>query len=223
MMENAIFSIIIQKLVFKVSTIKTNKFCCRFLPQVSAGFTLIEMLFVITIIGILSAIAAPSWVTFTAQQRVNAVNDAVYRNIQKAQSEAKRTKQKYSISFKTESSEPKVAIYVSNTTPTSWESLSGNLNIKPGQVLLGSNLSSENRAGSSISYALNTPQTITFDYTGTLLPPNATDLGNKGLIIAVAEPQSNNSSQPVSLTRRCVKIITLLGEVQMQRVEGCNP
>jgi|694.fasta_scaffold13897_20 prepilin-type N-terminal cleavage/methylation domain-containing protein len=54
------------------------------------GFTLIEVLSVAVLVGILSAIAAPSWISFTEEQKLNSEADKVLRAIKIAQSESKR-------------------------------------------------------------------------------------------------------------------------------------
>jgi prepilin-type N-terminal cleavage/methylation domain-containing protein len=54
------------------------------------GFTLLEVLVIALIVGILSAIAAPSWLAFINRQRVRTVNDRVLQSLRRAQSEAKR-------------------------------------------------------------------------------------------------------------------------------------
>lgn len=68
------------------------------------------------VIGILAAIAAPSWITFTNRQRVNAANDAVLSALQDAQRDAKRTKRSYSVSFGTNNNVPEVAIHFATDT-----------------------------------------------------------------------------------------------------------
>lgn len=201
--------------------------------QTNAGFTLIELVAVTLLVGILSAIAAPSWITFTNQRRVNAANDAVLRALQTAQQEAKRTKLSYSVSFKTENTAegkvPQVAIYPTPATdttgtPPKWENLGKDLGLRSGQVLLGTNLIAENTADSLLNYAANTLQTITFNYLGNLPPAPATNLGSnsQGLIVTVAIPESNNSTKVVEASRRCVKVKTLLGAIQIGKGDECN-
>lgn len=190
----------------------------------NAGFTLIELIVVTMMIGILSAIAAPSWITFTNQRRMNAANDAVLRALQSAQQEAKRKKLSYSVSFKTDNQLPQIAIHpasieATNLTNDSWKFVGADLEIKPGQVLLGTNLNAENTA-SSMTYASSTPQTITFDYLGSL--PRSTELGSQGLIITVGVPQ-RDSIEVVEATRRCVKVKTLLGAMQTGKENECVP
>jgi len=45
--------------------------------QPDVGFSLIEVITVVLILGILAAIALPSWSVFVNRQRVGKVNDAV--------------------------------------------------------------------------------------------------------------------------------------------------
>lgn len=213
----------------KVATAKYQ--ACQVLLKVvekrshyQAGFTLIELIFVIIIVGILSAIAVPSWLSFVSQRRVNVVNDAVLGALQEAQREAKRRKLSYSVSFSTADTElgkvPKVAVHLANTTPTNWENLGKGLELKPGQFLLGTNLVSENTASSALTYAANNVQTITFDYTGSL--PRSAQLGSKGLMVAVGVPQTSNSTQALDVTKRCVIVQTLIGSMRIGKGRECN-
>lgn len=56
----------------------------------SFGFTMIEVLVVMIIVGVLSAIAAPSWLGFVNTQRLNGSQTKVFQAIKSAQSEAKQ-------------------------------------------------------------------------------------------------------------------------------------
>lgn len=58
----------------------------------SQGFTLIEVLVVMVMVGVLTAIAAPAWSGFINSQRMNSSQTLVLQAIKTAQSEAKTRK-----------------------------------------------------------------------------------------------------------------------------------
>lgn len=58
------------------------------------GFTLIEVLVVMAVVGILSAIAAPSFLSFANSQKLNAAQSELINSIKAAQSKAKKEKVK---------------------------------------------------------------------------------------------------------------------------------
>jgi prepilin-type N-terminal cleavage/methylation domain-containing protein len=185
----------------------------KYLPSTSqSGFTMIEILVVVILIGVLSAIAAPSWLTFVNRQRVGSANERVLGVIKKAQSEAKTKKRKYNISIRTTTisgkSTPQITFHPSLTAladvpDAQWENLG-----EPGQILLGTNITTENNGSTTTAFSnsLSAKTLISFDYTGKL-PSNPTpDVSNK-LIIAVGIPVTSTS---VGI-KRCVMISTLLG------------
>lgn len=189
-------------------------------PQDEAGFTLLELLVVVVLIGVIAAITGPTWAAFVNRQRVNKVNDAVLVAIQEAQREAKRTKRSYSVSFNTPNGEvPQVAIYSRGSTPK-WLPLTQDLDIKPSQITLGTNLDGENKTQANVDYRQDSPiPTITFDYQGNLFN---TKTANFFVVVAVPQPNSD-TGEPVNATRRCVKIQTFLGSMLSGKGDECNP
>ena len=85
-------------------------------PKTSTtGFTIIELMLVVLIIGILSTIAVPGWNAFINRQRTRTVNNGVFQALRSAQSDAKSTRVKKRLQFRYELNSdddpPRFAIY----------------------------------------------------------------------------------------------------------------
>ena len=83
----------------------------------NAGFSLIELMVVILMAGVLAAIAAPTWQTFTTRQRIKSVNTQILQAIKTTQAEAKRNKSDYVLEFKLDGDLLKYSIYKDVKSP----------------------------------------------------------------------------------------------------------
>jgi prepilin-type N-terminal cleavage/methylation domain-containing protein len=224
------YKLVLKKIIQKNSVnklaLRRNRDCHT--AQSQAGFTLVEFLAVVVMVGILAAIAAPNWIAFVNRQRVSKTSDIVLAGIQEAQREAKRNKLSYSVSFRNKDNIPQIVVHPKDRTPTdeNWKVRGQNLEIAPKQIVIGTNLTGDNQTTSStpVTYGSTTPQTITFDYTGALdlsvktkteglTSVQNSKLGTKGLIVSVAVAKPGNPTQAGSI-KRCVVIKTLLGSIR---------
>jgi prepilin-type N-terminal cleavage/methylation domain-containing protein len=124
------------------------------LPSTTAGFTLLEILVTVLLIGVLSAILVPSWLGFVYRQQLNAANDKIYNSIRSAQAQALKQKLSYSVSFQYSNNIPQIAIYRTqqddgtNTIPSGWTNLVGD-----GEpITIGTNITNENTGTTSVTY-----------------------------------------------------------------------
>ncbi len=219
--SNLVVLKMLYKLPIKVSLAKPN-LLSRF-SQNTSGFTLLEVLVVIAMVGILSAIAAPSWLAFVARQRLNKANDTVLAALQEAQTQAKKTKVSYSVSFKIENKAAKIAVHpdsiqASKVNAKFWKLIGEGLEIKSNQILLGTNLIDKNKGNSNKIKSLSGYETIAFDYTGTL--PKDAEVPLK-IVLAVPKNTTSNKLQPSNI-KRCVIVETFIGGMRTAKDEDCD-
>ncbi|MGH8002288.1 MAG: GspH/FimT family pseudopilin [Brasilonema sp.] len=95
------------------------------------GFTLLELLVSIVIIGILAAITVPSWLSFVDIQRLKTAQNEVYLAIRQAQSQAIKNKLTWQVSFRKQNGIVQWAVHpalvTKNPTDDIWNNLDPNV------------------------------------------------------------------------------------------------
>ena len=67
--------------------------------QTSGGFSILEIIVIVVIVGVLMAIAAPSWLGLANRQRVNTTQDEILQAIRTTQSTAKQKRRPQELEF----------------------------------------------------------------------------------------------------------------------------
>ncbi len=159
---------------------KNQQFYCS-----DCGFTLLEVITTVLIVGILSAIAVPSWFSFIQARRLNVAQDQVYRSIREAQSQAKKEKLPWQASFREVDSVLQWAVH-----PTSVPLVNAKWSNFNSHIQLDSETTGESPDGS---------WQAKFDYRGNVTPPF------KRITL---------SSQEGGKLKRCIFVSTLLGALR---------
>jgi type II secretory pathway pseudopilin PulG len=168
------------------------------------GFTILELIVIVLILGILSAIAVPSWQAFITRQRVRTVNDRVLQTLRSAQSEAKRSKRDITVTFNpTPATDPPTVIVntvPAQTPPLQTVTFDAGGEIKKGQVKVSA---ASCHAGACTAAA--TP--LTFNFNGVVDINSSPKLP---LVVTVSTVDGRS--------KQCVIVETLLGG--MRTAEG---
>jgi type II secretory pathway pseudopilin PulG len=184
------------------------------------GFTILELIVIMLIIGILSAIAAPSWQAFITRQRVRTVNDRVFQSLRLAQSEAKLTKRDITITFSAASVDPPTVTFDPPLrTGGKTQTLNAGGEIKSGTIALSTNNAID------LGDADLPVNSIIFDYQGNVkkLPPskNSATPNARQFVVTVA-PANPPNSTPNSAGRQCAIVETLIGGMRTAEGNDCQ-
>lgn len=177
-----------------------------------SGFTTIEVLVVIVMIGILGAIAAPSWLSFVNGQRVKNTADAALQTMRRAQSRASTENRAWEASFRIDEEQGvQGAAYPVGGNP-SWTILSpeaGNLvTLDEGKTTLPQ----ENCDHGDYCIRFEDRGVVSDEF---LNNPNAQN-NNSGTLARIAFADVDGGDNP---NRRCVIIATILGSIRGDRCE----
>jgi prepilin-type N-terminal cleavage/methylation domain-containing protein len=156
------------------------------------GYTLVELIIVIVIVGVLAAIAAPGWLAFMNSRRANAARDQVFQALRQAQAQALRGK------------ESQAVVFTTAALPTV-NSLGVTQPIGDGQL-------DANAVGLRVRNGATTINSVEFDANGNL---KATDLDEQGIKITVTVPPNTGA-------KRCVIVQTLLGAMRAASDAECD-
>lgn len=161
-----------------------------------SGYTLLEVLIVLVILGILIAIAAPGWLGFVQQRQLKVAQEQVQRAMYEAISSAKKDKVTYQVSFRESNSRFQYAIHLSTTTPQSafWQSLAEQVQIDKDNTTL-------------FLDSRNALWRVQYNHQGNTN-------GRLGKITLMA--RTGGSS------RRCVLANTLIGNTRLARDKDCT-
>jgi prepilin-type N-terminal cleavage/methylation domain-containing protein len=167
----------------------------------TAGFTLLETIAVVSIIGILSTIAAPNWFNFINRQRLNTGQSQVYQAMQQARSQAMLQKVTWQVSFRQVpvGSQQVVqwSLHQANITPAahSWHNLDSNIRLDDETTL-------PNSKG---------VRRVRFNYYGCPVYQINDECGQTSIL---SKGRLTLSAQKGGKTKRCVIVSTLLGAVR---------
>lgn len=176
------------------------------------GFTLIEVLIVMFMVGILVAIASPSWLGFVNNQRLNSAQSRAFSTLRLAQSNAKRDQLMWQATFRNTATFAQYAIHKTPTTTTTldyWNTLPWQ-NFDEG-VRIVDNTESQPRTTLTKLTAIPEPDVYRVQFKPQGVPNG---LGELGRITFVSKAGGDR--------KKCVIISTILGSMRVAENTGCN-
>lgn len=192
------------------------------------GFTLFELLAVVTMVGILAAIAAPSWLATVQKNRLNASQSKVFSAIKAAQSVAKLCRRTTYVAFRQDGDTVLIGQYFDPNTPAFNGNQAGG-----GQCTVNKGFEPIAEIGAKNN--LIELRGLTPGYTGSINPANCPNVlplsaADKCIPFDAKGQFVGRSNIRVALRirntglRRCVKFTDLLGTIdtETERDSTCS-
>ena len=185
------------------------------LKQAVAGFTLIEMLVIIAIIGIIAGMAAPNWLAWLTRQRVNSAQAEALTALREGQANAKREKRVWAACFRDDPVEKKVKWSVNPVPdPDNWDcskAVNWKNILEENADQIGIDTANSNLVESPGGY-----YTVQYQYSGMVNGSKYVGDADKGKKITfVARNQASNS-------KRCIYLETILGALRADSNDECK-
>ncbi|MBD2178359.1 type II secretion system protein [Pseudanabaena sp. FACHB-1998] len=179
--------------------------------NLGSGFTLLELLVALAFVGILTAIASPSWLGFSSNQSLNSAQTIALSSLRLAQSKSKQEQLNWQVSFRNTVNRAQYAVHKTptfNTTAAYWDGLpweSFDIGVR-----IVEDIESQPRTTFTKLSAVPEPDVyrVKFDAKG-----NVDGLGELGRI---------TFSSKVGDRRKCVIISTVLGVMRSAVSSSCN-
>ncbi len=182
--------------------------------NITKGFTLLETLIVVMIMGIMAALATPSWLRFVENQRLFAAQSKIYRVMKQSQNNAMRTKSTWEACFREENYRIQWSVHQPGSDTCAPAGIVWNdLGVSNIQIYNENNDKNECETtldqGSNIASCRgNGPWRVQFNYLGHV---------NSRLGQITIVTKNNNQNQ------RCVYVSTLLGALRKgEKHESAN-
>ena len=178
------------------------------------GFTIIEVLVVMVMIGILSAIAGPSWLTFVSGQRLKSVGNRALLAAREAQVKSKQQHRTWQVSFRDADGTLQYWVHPADVTDSPlWQSMEDG----------GSDAITIDTDSSSLSANCDPGDyCIQFADRGILDPDwkeKQASISDDLIGRITFKRRSDQFDDP---QRQCLVVTSLLGSVQLNRDDDCS-
>ncbi|MGI0490412.1 pilus assembly FimT family protein [Alkalinema pantanalense CENA528] len=186
----------------------------------TAGYTLLEVLLVVIIVGVLAAISAPGWLSFMNNQRTNSARSQIFDILRRAQAEAKQTKTPREVRF--DLANLRLAILPCPNSGSVDAAVSANRNctqnrtaIPDAAVTKWETLGNGNLSKDNVTFDKTGNAWVVFDNYGEIVRETTQPIATNAIFKIGVKPTRGG-------TTKCVIIQTVLGGMREGEGTDCN-